>query len=68
MLKIERSIFTDSGFWLMDFLLPKMSSSVAGKTKFQYKEIQTLAYEKQYYNKFSEFNYETDVLDVFLGK
>ena len=46
----------------------KNLSSVADKAKFQYNEIQTLAHEKQYYTEFSEFNYQNDRLDVFLGK
>ena len=46
----------------------KVSSPVADKAKFQYNEIQTLAHEKHYYTKFSEFNYQNDHLDVFLGK
>ena len=46
----------------------KISSSVADKAKFQYNEMQTLVHEKHYYTKFSEFNYQNDRLDVFLGK
>ena len=46
----------------------KLLSSAADKAKLQYNEIQTLAHEKHYYTEFSEFNYQNDCLDVFLGK
>ena len=50
----------------MGFVQPKKNSSSVAK--FQYNEIQTLAHEKYNYTNFSEFNYQSDCLDVFLGK
>ena len=46
----------------------KNPSSAADKAKLQYNEIQTLAHEKHHYTEFSEFNYQNDCLDEFLGK
>ena len=64
LLKIERNILTNS--WLS--ASKKISCSVAGKAKFHYNEIQTLGHEAHYYTEFSEFNYQNECLDVFLGK
>ena len=46
----------------------KVSSFVADNAKFQYNKIQRLALEKHYYKELSEFNYQNDRLDMFLGK
>ena len=64
LLKIERNILTNS--WLS--ASKKISCSVADKAKFHYNEIQTLGHEAHYYTEFSEFNYQNECLDVFLGK
>ena len=50
------------------FASKKISFSVADKAKFQYSDIKTLAHSKHYYTEFSEFIYQNDHLDVFLGK
>ena len=66
----NREKYSDRFRFLVDGLSASknISSSVDDKAKFQYNEIQTLAHEKHYYTKFSEFNYQNDCLDVFLEK
>ena len=69
-LKKDRDNYSNRFRLLVDGLSAskRISSSVADKAKFQYSEIQTFAYEKHYYTKFSEFNYQNDRLDMFLEK